>query len=352
MAVNLIDKIVPKNDGFLGLVDAKQVIGGGVSGVIPTTAVPALGDLGAEATANKENTTIDTSTTKYPTVNLLKTGLDAKVIAPANNTADYLPQWNGTDSKTLKDGLAVPAGGLAGITALNGKEATIADGTANQVWHGNKVFSAVVESNISLTAGNTTNDAVVGTHGFLPALSGVVTQFLRGDGAYAAPASVTVPYGYISESFAYTANAAHNIVHNFGTYPVVQAFDTSGYQLIPLIIQNINTNTVAITFSDSATYALVLTAGSPPLTNYVSVSSDYSVLSGDYLVKVTAAGKFITLPTAIGRSGKVFIVKNASAGIIDVIFTSGQNADGYTDVTIASGDAYSFMADNTNYLIF
>jgi len=31
-----------------------------------------------EVTTNKENTTIDTSTTKYPTVNLLKTGLDAK----------------------------------------------------------------------------------------------------------------------------------------------------------------------------------------------------------------------------------------------------------------------------------
>lgn len=40
-------------------------------------------------------------------------------IAPATNTADHLPQWNGADSKTLKDGLAVPAGGLAGITALN-----------------------------------------------------------------------------------------------------------------------------------------------------------------------------------------------------------------------------------------
>ena len=32
-----------------------------------------------ELTTNKENSTIDTSTTKYPTVNLLKTGLDAKI---------------------------------------------------------------------------------------------------------------------------------------------------------------------------------------------------------------------------------------------------------------------------------
>jgi hypothetical protein len=39
------------------------------------------------------------------------------VTGPAANTADYIPQWNGADSKTLKDGLAVPTGGLAGLTS-------------------------------------------------------------------------------------------------------------------------------------------------------------------------------------------------------------------------------------------
>ena len=43
------------------------------------------------------------------------------VVGPATNTDSYIPQWNGVNSKTLKDGLAVPAGGLAGITALNDK---------------------------------------------------------------------------------------------------------------------------------------------------------------------------------------------------------------------------------------
>lgn len=42
--------------------------------------------------------------------------------SPLTNTADYIPQWNGADSQTLKNGLAVPAGGLAGLTALGGKE--------------------------------------------------------------------------------------------------------------------------------------------------------------------------------------------------------------------------------------
>lgn len=41
------------------------------------------------------------------------------VVGPATNSDLYIPQWDGVDSKTLKNGLAVPAGGLAGITALN-----------------------------------------------------------------------------------------------------------------------------------------------------------------------------------------------------------------------------------------
>jgi len=55
------------------------------------------------------------------TINEIEDAVDTKVIAPATNTADYIPQWNGANSKTLKDGLAVPDGGLAGLTALGNK---------------------------------------------------------------------------------------------------------------------------------------------------------------------------------------------------------------------------------------
>lgn len=50
-----------------------------------------------ENVANKENTTIDTSTTKYPTVNLLKTGLDSKqnVLGfTPENVANKDTDWN------------------------------------------------------------------------------------------------------------------------------------------------------------------------------------------------------------------------------------------------------------------
>lgn len=48
-------------------------------------------------------------------------GENGETTSPATNTADYIPQWDGANSKTLKNGLAVPAGGLAGLTALGDK---------------------------------------------------------------------------------------------------------------------------------------------------------------------------------------------------------------------------------------
>ena len=227
-------------------------------------------------------------------------------------------------------------------------------GTVNQVLHGNPsgalTFSAVVEDDISLS-NVSTNNASITKHGFLDQLPGGTGVFKRGDGAWAAPASVTVPNAYIEESFAYTANVAHNIAHNFGARPLVQCITATGDMIIPLTINHVDLNTVAITFDDSATYDIILTMGSPPFTNVTIVSGNYVVLGGDYTIKQTVANKTITLPTAVGRTGKLFRIKNASVGITDVIFTGGQNADGYTDVTIPSKNSYDFQSDGNNYIV-
>lgn len=42
---------------------------------------------------------------------------DGDTISPATNTANYVPQWDGADSKTLKNGL--PVGGASGIASLD-----------------------------------------------------------------------------------------------------------------------------------------------------------------------------------------------------------------------------------------
>jgi len=57
-----------------------------------------------------DGTLTSNSDTKIASQKATKTYADTKVIAPASNTADKVPQWNGVDSKTLKDGLTVGTG--------------------------------------------------------------------------------------------------------------------------------------------------------------------------------------------------------------------------------------------------
>lgn len=228
----------------------------------------------------------------------------------------------------------------------------LAIGSAGEVLHSSgsvPQWGPVIESDISLS-NNTTNNVSTAKHGFAPQLPNLTTQFLRGDGAWASPASTTIPNAYYSESFAYTGNVAHNLVHNFGTYPVVQAFDTSGYQVIPMTIQNIDTNTIAVTFSSSATYTLVLTIGSPPLTNYTSTAVNYTMLATDYIIEETGSSKIVTLLTPVGRSGKMVIVKNSSAGICDIQTAAGL-IDGVSDITLSSYDSLTVVSNGTNWLI-
>lgn len=107
----------------------------------------------------------------------IDTELDTKAIAPATNTANYIPQWDGTNSKTLKDGLAVPAGGLAGLTEVGGKlnldqttPQTITNGSplfskgvdmANNKWLKSKDYAGTGYLNI--LKGNEGNEVDVGT---------------------------------------------------------------------------------------------------------------------------------------------------------------------------------------------
>lgn len=79
-----------------------------------------------EDVANKENTTIDTSTTKYPTVNLLKTGLDTKqntitggatTIVSSNLTASRALASDGSGKVAVSATTATELGFVSGVTS-------------------------------------------------------------------------------------------------------------------------------------------------------------------------------------------------------------------------------------------
>lgn len=142
----------PTDNDLLAIVD---IVGGEtkkttINELLTSTAATSV----LESTLNKENATIDISTTKYPTVNLLKTGLDAKqprniyfgttttaaataakVVTLDSPFGSYTPQA-GDIFVILYSGVAQTAANVTlDINSAGAKNVRLANANANNVGH-------------------------------------------------------------------------------------------------------------------------------------------------------------------------------------------------------------------------
>ena len=119
----------------------------------------------------------------------------------------------------------------------------------------------------------------------------------------------------------------------------------------PTVTQRINTGTglsisqtsTGTTLSDTAYTVSNKTA------NYTATSSD-----GTLSVDATSAGVTITLPTAVGISGKMYVIKkiDSSANSVTVATTSTQTIDGSTTYTMGyRWQSITVQSDGSNWLI-
>ena len=237
-------------------------------------------------------------------------------------------------------------GGVAGSATRLGV------GAENTVIHGGSlgpIYSAVVEADISLSA-NTTNDVSIAKHGFCPVLPNNANQFLNGQGNYTIPSGLTISASYSATSF--SGQTSVTVIHNFGTYPLVQVIDNTGAMLIPLAVINNTINDFTVTFNASTTGTIMASVGSPqPQSVTVVAASTYAVLTSDRIVKVTASGCVVTLPTSVGNTGREFNIVNASTGTISVVGTSSQTINVQRTQTLPSYSAMTVFADGANYWI-
>lgn len=101
---------------------------------------------------------------------------------------------------------------------------------------------------------------------------------------------------------------------------------------------------VALQLSDSTT----LKAN----TDITSVTATYSILNTDQTISVNSASATTqTLPTAVGITGKEFLVKNIGVGIATVDTTSSQTVDGMASLDIHNRGYVKFKSDGANYII-
>jgi hypothetical protein len=83
---------------------------------------------------------------------------------------------------------------------------------------------------------------------------------------------------------------------------------------------------------------------------YNAQSGTYAVQDSDGIVNATSGTWTATLPSAVSRDGRVFIVKNSGAGVITVAGSGGQTVDGAASVTVASGAAVRVASNGANWI--
>ena len=84
---------------------------------------------------------------------------------------------------------------------------------------------------------------------------------------------------------------------------------------------------------------------------YTGVTNTYNIESTDYLINATSGTFVITLPTAVGISGKQYIIKNSGNGTITLETTSSQTIDGNVSITLIQNETVEVISDGSNWKV-
>ncbi|MEI7532852.1 MAG: hypothetical protein WCK57_00650 [Verrucomicrobiae bacterium] len=86
-----------------------------------------------------------------------------------------------------------------------------------------------------------------------------------------------------------------------------------------------------------------------PQNRLVTVSATYAVLIRDVVVIATANSFTITLPTAVGVTGKQYTIINSGTGTITLATTSAQTISGDASESIFTNESFTVVSDGTNW---
>lgn len=79
---------------------------------------------------------------------------------------------------------------------------------------------------------------------------------------------------------------------------------------------------------------------------YQAASATYAIKTSDYLVDFTSGTFPATLPTAVGCTGKTYVLKNSGTGVITIGTTSSQTIDGSTTASLGTQYATITVVSN------
>ena len=119
----------------------------------------------------------------------------------------------------------------------------------------------------------------------------------------------------------------------------------------------LTTGTVDTTISRNGVGSVLiqtnLTVAGSLIQGYTQISAGYTLTQTNHTVEVTNNAVNITLPTAIGISGRHYEIKNTGNGVVTILTTSSQTIDGNASgtVTLAPLDGIGLKSNGANWII-
>ena len=126
---------------------------------------------------------------------------------------------------------------------------------------------------------------------------------------------------------------------------------------------NGNSNEIVIGHSTTGNGSNTTTIGNTSITKayirgalitqmpYVAKTTTYTITSDDYAIECTSGTFTVSLPTAVGISGKVYVVKNSGTGVITVDPNSTETIDGNLALDLYQYDSVTLMSNGANWII-
>ena len=145
-------------------------------------------------------------------------------------------------------------------------------------------------------------------------------------------------------TMSFTPNAQNAQFNNFFANPTINQTGTASGISRGFFVDPILTNAVDFRGIEVTNGSIVLP--------YTGQSATYAIKTSDYLVNCTSGTFTATLPTAVGCTGKIYIIKNSGAGAVTVATTSSQTIDGATTYSLGTQYKYVQVVSNgANWII-
>lgn len=85
--------------------------------------------------------------------------------------------------------------------------------------------------------------------------------------------------------------------------------------------------------------------------NLVNITGNYTVQAEDYTIHITSGNSTVTLPTAVGRQGQVFVVKNGGTGNVSIAPNGAETINGGAGTIVAINEAVTVQSEGANWII-